>query len=85
MKKMNIKRFLKEFVTDPNSSEGLRLRADHMKELGDKEPNLKQKEKNYLYAEVLIALAQKEYPSWKNKQLIKENLHTKSMCGEDKK
>jgi len=79
---MNIKRFLKQFIIDPNSSEGLMMRAEHMRELGDKETDPKQKEKNYLYAEVLVAVAQKNWPSWKNKQFIHENLHVHKHGGQ---
>jgi len=72
---MNIKRFLKTLVTDPNSSEGLMMRSEEMREHGDKEMNPAQKEKDYLYAEVLIELARQKWPPGKNKAFIKENLH----------
>ena len=74
---MNLKRFLKQFVTDPNSSEGLRMRAEVMREAGDKEQDPQQKEKSYLYAEVLVAVAENNWPVWKNKEFIRENLRPK--------
>ena len=72
---MNIKRFLKQFITDPNSSEGLMMRAEEMRENGDKELDPELQENCYLYAEVLIELARQKWPPGKNKAFIKENLH----------
>jgi len=66
---------LKQFITDPNSSEGLMMRAEAMRENGDKEQDPKQQEKSYLYAEVLIELARHKWTPDKNKAFIKENLH----------
>lgn len=51
------------------------LRAEIMREHGDKELYSKDQEKMYLYAEVLIELARQKWSSKKNKQFIKENLH----------
>ncbi len=72
---MKIKRFLRQFITDPNSSEGLMMRAESMREHGDKESDSKAQEKCYLYAEVLVEIARQKWSSNKNKQFIKENLH----------
>ena len=53
------------------------MRAEVMRENGDKETDPQDKEKSYLYAECLVALAEKNWPPWKNKQFIQENLRPK--------
>ncbi len=67
---MSLKRFLRMMVTNPNSSNGLILRAEKLEEDGRKENN-----ENYiLYAKVLRELASKNLPVHENRKWIRENL-----------
>ena len=70
---MNIKRFLKQFITDPNSPEGLIMRAEVLEETAIKE-DPQQQEKTYLYAEVLRQLAAQNKPVEYNRRFIHEHL-----------
>ena len=65
---------LKYMVTDPNSPEGLRMRSERMRKLGDKLTNLGKQENCYLYAECLSALAEKGLSPRENKQLLARHL-----------
>ena len=70
---MNLKRWIKFLYIDPNSSEGLIIRAEMLEEeaLKPKTPNPRAL---ILYATVLRELASKGWNNSKNKQFIKENL-----------
>ena len=67
---MNIKRFFEMMITLPNSSKGVLIRAEKLveeyKKTGD--------ESFILMAKVYAELASKNWPPWKNKQWIKENI-----------
>ncbi len=67
---MNIKRFLEMMVTRPNSSKGILIRAEKLAEEWKKTGNENYKHMARIYAE----LASKNWPPWKNKQWIKENI-----------
>lgn len=67
---MNIKRFFEMMVTRPNSSKGVLIRAEKLGEEWKKTGNENYKNMARVYAE----LASKNWPAWKNKQWIKENI-----------
>ena len=67
---MNVKRFLEMMTTTPNSSKGILIRAEKLAEEWKKTGN-----ENYRYmAKIYAELASKNWPAWKNKQWIKENI-----------
>lgn len=67
---MNIKRFLEMMVTPPNSSKGILIRAEKLAEDWKKTGNENYRNMARVYAE----LASKNWPTWRNKQWIKENI-----------
>ena len=68
---MNIKRFFEMMINTPNSSKGIIIRAEKLLEEYNKTGNENFKHLAKIYAE----LASKNWPTWKNKQWIKENVH----------
>lgn len=70
-----INNWFKMFIIDPNSSEGLRMRARKLEEDAGKPENTQYAENFMLLAEIYREIAAKNWPSWKNKQWIKEHIH----------
>lgn len=70
---MSLKRFIRMMITNPNSPEGLIIRAEKMEEEAEKLDG-EFREKMILYARVLRELALKEFSPAQNKQFIRENL-----------
>lgn len=67
---MNFKRFFKMMVTDPNSSDGLLIRAEKL----DEEYNKTKNESYFYMAEILRELSLKKLTPYENKRWIKENV-----------
>ena len=67
---MNWRRFLKMMVTDPNSPDGLIIRAEKLEE-----DYLKTNDESFFqYARVLRELASKNWPTSHNREWIRKNL-----------
>lgn len=73
---MNIRRCFKMMVTNPNSIDGLTIRAELLEEKAYKVKTDKEAEKLLLYAEVLRRLSEKGMSPLDNKIWIKNNLRT---------
>lgn len=70
---MKMPRWVQFFLTDPNSPEGLVVRAEKMEEDAEKLDG-EGRENKILYARVLRELALKGFSSAQNRQFIRDNL-----------
>ena len=74
---MNVKRFLEMMMTRPNTSKGVLIRAEKLAEEWKNTGN-----ENFLHmAKIYAELASKNWPTWKNKQWIKENIRERPSSG----
>ncbi len=71
---MNWKRWIKFLYVNPNSPEGLIIRAEKIEEEAEKADNHEERESYLLYGELLRQLASQNRSIWYNKKWIKENL-----------